>query len=131
MYPLPQGRGQRQHGHLYHIVASREIIDPAQRFRVDHVLRIVRHQHVEAHAVPLLVRQHPLIDPVQAVALGCGTVVRAQRQVYARKLAGGVPHGGCRFPIVGVRAHEELRSMIQRGWDVSLQHAPDHALLMP
>jgi hypothetical protein len=94
VYPLPQGRGQRQHGHLHHVVASGEVIDPAQRFRVDHVLRIVRHDRVEAHAVALLVRQHALIDPVEAVGLGRGTVVRAQRQVYPRKLARGFPHGG-------------------------------------
>ena len=122
---------QRQYGHLYHVVASRKVIDPAQRFRVDHVLGIMRHYHVEAHAVPLLVRQHALIDPVEAVGFGCGPIVRAEGQVYTRKLAGGFADGGHRLPIVGVRADEELRRVKHRGRDVSPQHAADHGVLMP
>jgi hypothetical protein len=77
MYPLPQGRGQRQHRHLHHVVAAREVIDPVQRFRVDHVLGIVRHHYVEPHRMPLLVRQHALIDPVEAVGFRRGAGMRA------------------------------------------------------
>ena len=131
MHPLAERRGQRQHRDLHHVVRSGKVIDPAQRLRVDHVFGIVRDHHIEFDAVALFVRQHALVDPVETVGLGRGTVVRAERQVHARKFARGGFDGGNGFFIVGIRAYEEFGGVEHGGRDVPFQHAADHPVFMP
>ena len=83
----PQRRRKRQHRNLHHVIPLRVIVDPAQSVGVDHVFGIVRQNHVEADAVLFLVEQHALINPVQAIRLRCGAVVRAYGEMHVRDAA--------------------------------------------
>ena len=59
--------GQREHGDLNHVVPLRVVIDPVERIGIDNIFRVMRHNHVETHAMLFFVEQHALINPVEAI----------------------------------------------------------------
>ena len=123
--------GQGQHGDLHHVVASREPVDQTQRFRVDQVLGIVRHHHLEMDSVAGFVVRHLLVDPIQTVALGSGAVVGAPGQMDARVAAlcpGYRPRGEF---VIGVDADEDVVILVTNDRQIVLEHAPDDAVFVP
>ena len=125
------GCGQGQHRNLYHVVPVGIVIDPAQALRMDNVFRVMGDDQVETAAAGLFVGQHALVDPVQAVRLGGGAVVRNDGQMHI-----GIPglcrtHRIQRLRIVDIGAHKEVIVRVANGLDIVLQHLGDHGMLLP
>jgi hypothetical protein len=78
-----------------------------------------------------LVVFHALIDPIQAIALGGGSVMRAggnvDSRVAARLRGDGADGGG----VVGVDADEEVVITVLDGHQIVLEHAADDGVLAP
>ncbi len=98
---------------------------------MDHVLGVVRHYDVEPDTILLLVQQHALVDPIQAIGLRRRTVVRADGEVYSRRshfhpadrLQGAI--------VVGISAHEKVIILVVDRSEVVVQHALDDGMFEP
>ena len=79
MDEIAEGRGQRQHRDLDHLETIRVGVDLIESTRMDQVFGIVRDHDIELNAVVFFKEQHALIDPIEAVGFGGGTIVRTHR----------------------------------------------------
>src|ERR1035437_6239220 len=131
MGPFAEGGRQRQNRHLHHGVAPREPVDQTKRLGVDQIFGVVHRYDFEAHLVPRLVVFHALVDPVEAVALGGGSVMRAGGDVDARVAARLLGDGADGQGVVGVDTHEEVVIPVLDGHQIVLQHAADDGVLVP
>ena len=98
---------------------------------MDQVFGVVHDHDAEAHVVARLVVFHALIDPVEAIALGGGSVMRAGGNVDSRmaaRLRGDGADGGV---VVGVDADEEVVITVPDGRQIVFQHAADDGVLAP
>ncbi len=98
---------------------------------MDQVFGVMHDDNAEAHVVTRLVVFHALIDPVEAIALGGGPVVRAGGNVDARvaaRLRGDGADGG---GVVGIDADEEVVITVLDGRQIMLQHAADDGVFVP
>ena len=98
---------------------------------MDEVFGVVYDYDAEAHTVTHLVVFHALIDPVEAIAFGSGSVMRAGGKVdtgvAARLCHDGSDGGG----VVGVDAHEKVVVAVLDGRQIVLQHAADYGVFVP
>ena len=128
---FPHARGQRQDGNLHHIVLAGEPVHQAQGFGVDDVLGVVHHEDLEPHAVLRLVPDHAAVDPVQAVALGGGSTVRAAGHVDPRMAARRALHRADGQFVVGVDSGEDVVIAIADGGEIAVEHLADDGVLVP
>ena len=98
---------------------------------MDQVFGVVHHHDAEAHVVPRLVVLHALVDPVEAVALGGGSVVRAGDHVDARMAARLLGDGADGGSVVGIDADKEVVVPVLDGRQIVLQHAADDGVFVP
>ena len=98
---------------------------------MDQIFGVVHHHDAETHVVTHLVVFHPLIDPVEAVALGSGPVMRAGSHVDARMAARLLCYRANGGSIVGIDADKEVIIAVLDGRQIVLQHAADHGVLVP
>jgi hypothetical protein len=98
---------------------------------VDQVFGIVRGHHVETDLVLLFEQEHALVDPVEAVGLGGGAVVRTDRQMNVGKASFQLADSVQCWLIVGVGADEEMIVVVIDGGDVVLHHARNDLIFVP
>jgi len=98
---------------------------------MDQVFGIVHDHDAEAHVVPRLVVFHTLVNPVEAVALRGGSVMRAGSDVHARMTAGLPGDGADGGSVVGVHADEKMVVPVLNCSQVVFEHAADHGVLVP
>ena len=82
-------------------------------------------------AVMLFEKQHALVDPVQAVGFGSGSIMRADRQMDVREARFQIADGVERRVVVRVGADKEMIVAVVDGGDVVLHHARDYGVLVP
>ena len=102
---------------------------------MDEVLGIVRHNNVEMEgllgALMLFKQQHALVDPVEAVGLRRGSIVRADRQMNMRETGFQIANRIEGRVVVGIRANEEVIVLVIDGGAIVLHHPGDHTVLVP
>ena len=98
---------------------------------MDQILGIVCHDDFEANLVMLLIEQHPLKHPVQAVGFGSGTVVRADSEVHVGKTRLQFADRAQRGIVIRIGANEEVVIVVIDRGDVVFHHPGDHLILVP
>ena len=98
---------------------------------MDEILGVVRDHDVEAGAVVLFEKQHALVDPVEAVGFGSGSVVRADGQMDVREAGFQIADGVERRVVVRVGSDKEMIVAVVDGGGVVLHHAGDDGVLVP
>ena len=128
---LPRRRGQGKHGDLHHPERPDVVVDPAQLLRMDQVFGVVQHHDVEPDSVPLLMDQHPLVDPVQAIGLRGRAVVGTESEMNVGKPRLGLAHCIRRQLVVGIGANEEVVVGVADGRQIVLEHLADDPVFAP
>jgi hypothetical protein len=126
-----EGCGKRQNGDLHHVVLAGVSVDERKCLGVDEILGVVRDDDVEGRGVVLFKKQHALVDPVEAVGLGGGSVVRAYRKMDMREAGFQVANRIQRGIVIRVGADKKMIIAVVYGGGVMLHHAGDHGVLMP
>jgi hypothetical protein len=129
--PIPGRRRQRQHGQLQEVGLVQTRIEQAEFVGMNQVLGVVQDDAGEFLAHALLFFLDGAADPIQAIGLGGGAVVRqahqAQFGVARRRLA----DGGDGSRVVGIDADEDaVQGVAQRG-QVVIEHRGDDVGLAP
>jgi hypothetical protein len=131
VHEFPKGRRQRQDWDLNHLETIRVGIDLFESGGMNQVFGIVRDDDIELNAIVLLKKQHALIDPVEAIGLGGGAVVRAYREMNVGKARLEVANGVERRFIIGVRPDEKVIVVVVDGGYVVFHHAADDRVFVP
>src|ERR1035441_5179322 len=74
---------------------------------------------------------HPLVNPIQAIALGSGAVVGAQGRVDARITALCPGYGPYREFVIGVDTDEYVVILVTNNGEIMVQHSLDDAVFAP
>ena len=98
---------------------------------MDQILGVVHHDHLEPHRALPLIGQHALVDPVEAIGLGGGAVVRAERQMHLRKARLGLADGCDGGAVVRIGAGEDGVVPVLESAYVVLDHFADDTMLAP
>lgn len=96
---------------------------------MDHVLRVVQHDALEAAAIGRLVGAQGSPDRVEAAGLGGRSGSRADHRADARAVERG--DGGDRVGIIGVAADVKAVIVVIEGAHAIVEHAADHLALLP
>ncbi len=95
------------------------------------VLRVMRHDDVEAAAVRLFEALQKGIGRVQVVALRGRPVVRPHGQMDSRMARRGLLHRPYGLFVVGVHGDEHVEVVVPERRQIVLDHLPNDALLPP
>jgi hypothetical protein len=132
-HQLGLGHRQREHRGLHEVVRRDQHAVQAQRQRMDQILRVVHQQDVVAAAGALLVEDDALVDPVQAVGLAGGAVVRHHDLVDVARPAGDQVDLLLGVGVVAVGADEdvEVALVVVQAAQVVIEHLLDDVGLLP
>lgn len=122
---------QREHRKLHHVHAVDEVVEQLQLKTVHHILCVMHHDAGKAHIMLLLVQQHALHQPVQAVGLAGGPVIGHGDHAHIIVLGDGAAHGGLGGGVVLVDADEDAELDIFVTIDGVIHHLFDHLGLVP
>src|SRR5580704_11822331 len=98
---------------------------------MDQILGVVRDNDVETCTVMFFEKQHALVDPIEAVGFGSGSLVRADREMDLRKAGFQIADGVEGAVVVRVAANKEMIVLVVDGGGVVLDHPSDNGVLVP
>ncbi len=125
------GRRYSEHWDLNKIVAAGVEVNPLQFVGVNQILGVMCHDDVETLAGLLFVESHVLVDPVEAIRLRGGPVMRTERQVDRWKAIGNGCDCVLREVVVRISSGEDVIGRVADRGQIVLEHLADDGMLLP
>ena len=122
---------QREHRKLDEMCVPQRLVEQVERGGIDHVFRIVQHDHPCSHARALLVFRQSGIEPVQAIGLGRRSILAMHHQPDARIAAHCSNHRGHGRDIVAITADIDREFVLRPGIEHVHQRGSDDIGFLP